>query len=310
MSTSVLRTADAWWVLTDRGAVRVDSAAVTTAELLGDRAAVAGASGPAVPAESLSLISPVTAPCRVMAQMTNFASHVTDTGGDPATVPLTFFRKSSGSLTGPSGEVIRPAHVRLLDYEVEIGLVIGTSLPVGASVAEDDLDGLIAGLVVTNDISARDIQLPQTQFYEAKSYPTFTPCGPALVLLEPGELKRFADLRLRLRVNGELRQFETAADMIYGPLPALRALARFQRLDPGDLVLTGTPAGTALSAPPRPVQFLASLLPDHVKWRMFFRGQAGNPRYLRDGDVIEASAATDDGAIDLGTQQTVVRYAR
>jgi 2-keto-4-pentenoate hydratase/2-oxohepta-3-ene-1,7-dioic acid hydratase in catechol pathway len=312
MSTSVLRTADAWWVLTGRGAVRLDTHAVTTAELLADRAAaaLASASGPAVPVESLSLISPVTAPCRVVAQMTNFASHVTDTGGDPARVPLTFFRKSSGSLTGPSGEIMRPAHVRLLDYEVEIGLVIGTSLPVGSFVAEDDLEGLIAGLVVTNDVSARDIQLPQTQFYEAKSYPTFTPCGPALVLLDTGELKRFADLRLRLRVNGELRQFETAADMIYGPLQALRALSRFQRLDPGDLVLTGTPAGTALSAPPRPVQFLASLLPDHVKWRMFFRGQAGNPRYLQDGDVIEASVATDDGAIDLGTQHTVVRYAR
>jgi 2-keto-4-pentenoate hydratase/2-oxohepta-3-ene-1,7-dioic acid hydratase in catechol pathway len=287
----------------------VDSPAVTTAGLLADRAAVADASGPAVPAESLSLISPVTAPCRVVAQMTNYASHVADTGGNPATVPLTFFRKSSGSLTGPSGEIIRPAHVRLLDYEVEIGLVIGAELPVGAPVAEDDLEGHIAGLVVTNDVSARDIQLPQTQFYEAKSYPTFTPCGPALVLLDPGELKRFADLRLRLRVNGDLRQFETAADMIYSPIQALRALARFQRLDPGDLVLTGTPAGTALSAPPRPARLLGSLLPDHVKWRMFFRGQARNPRYLRDGDVIEASAATDDGAINLGTQCTVVRYA-
>jgi 2-keto-4-pentenoate hydratase/2-oxohepta-3-ene-1,7-dioic acid hydratase in catechol pathway len=102
----------------------------------------------------------------------------------------------------------------------------------------------------------------------------------------------------------------TAADMIYSPLQALQALARFQRLDPGDLVLTGTPAGTALSAPPRPVQFIASLLPAHVKWRMFFRGQARNPRYLQDGDVIEASVATDDGAIDLGTQHTVVRYAQ
>jgi 2-keto-4-pentenoate hydratase/2-oxohepta-3-ene-1,7-dioic acid hydratase in catechol pathway len=306
----VLRTADAWWVLTGRGAVRVDTAAVTTAELLADRAAVAGASGPPVPAASLSLISPVTVPCRVVAQMTNYASHVTDTGGNPSTVPLTFFRKSSGSLTGPAGEIVRPAHVRLLDYEVEIGLVIGTSLPVGAPVAEDDLDGLIAGLVVTNDVSARDIQLPQTQFYEAKSYPGFTPCGPALVLLDPGELKRFPDLRLRLRVNGELRQFETAAGMIYRPLQALRALARFQRLDPGDLVLTGTPAGTALSAPPRPVQLLGSLLPDQVKWRLFFRGQAGNRRYLRDGDVVEASVATDDGELDLGTQRTVVRHAR
>ncbi|HEY2488717.1 MAG TPA: fumarylacetoacetate hydrolase family protein [Streptosporangiaceae bacterium] len=312
MSTSVLRTADAWWALTEAGAVRIGTPATTTAGLLADRDAVAAAtaSGDAVPVGQLSLISPVTAPCRVVAQMTNYASHVTDTGGDPATVPLTFFRKSSGSISGPSDDVVRPAHVRLLDYEVEIGLVIGTEMTVGSDMSEDSLDGLIAGLVVTNDVSARDIQLPQTQFYEAKSYPTFTPCGPALVLLDPGEIKRFADLRLRLRVNGELRQFMTAADMIYSPLQALRGLARFQRLDPGDLVLTGTPAGTALSAPSRPVQVIAALLPDHVKWRMFFRGQAGNPKYLQDGDVIEASVATDDGAIDLGTQHTVVRDAR
>jgi 2-keto-4-pentenoate hydratase/2-oxohepta-3-ene-1,7-dioic acid hydratase in catechol pathway len=308
----VLRGADAWWALTPGGAARVDIAATTTAGLLANRDAVAAAAigGDPVPVERLSLISPVTAPCRVVAQMTNYASHVTDTGGNPATVPLTFFRKASGSISGPSDDIIRPAHVRLLDYEVEIGLVIGTEIPVGSAVTEDNLDSFIAGLVVTNDVSARDIQLPQTQFYEAKSYPTFTPCGPALVLLDPGEVKRFTDLRLRLRVNGELRQDMTAADMIYSPLQALRGLTRFQRLDPGDLVLTGTPAGTALSAPPRPVQVLAELLPAAVKWRMFFRGQARNPKYLQDSDVIEASVATDDGAIDLGIQHTVVRYAR
>lgn len=314
MSMSVLRTADAWWVLADGGAIKVDTPAVTTAELLADRAAVAAApaarSAPAVALDRLSLVSPVTTPCRVVAQMTNFASHVTDTGGDPAKVPLTFFRKASGSIAGPSGDIVRPAHVRLLDYEVEIGVVIGAELPVGATVTAGDLDVLIAGLVVANDVSARDVQLPQTQFYEAKSYPTFTPCGPALVLLDPGEVRRFTDLRLRLLVNGRPRQDMTAADMIYTPLQALQSLARFQRLDAGDLLLTGTPSGTALSAPPRPVQLLAALLPDHVKWRMFVRGQARNPNYLQDGDVIEASVATDDHAIDLGTQHTIVRYAR
>jgi len=68
--------------------------------------------------------------------------------------------------------------------------------------------------------------------------------------------------------------------------------------------------GTALSAPPKPVQFVASLLPAATKWRLFFCGQARNPRYLHDGDVVEAGVATDDGAIDLGTQRTMVRYAR
>ncbi|WP_040785173.1 fumarylacetoacetate hydrolase family protein [Nocardia pneumoniae] len=310
MSISVLRTSDAWWVATPAGAAKVDTAATTTAQLLADRHAVVAAatSGEVVPVDALSLVSPVTAPCRVVAQMTNFASHVEDSGMDPETVPLTFFRKASGSISGPHDDVIRPAHVRLLDYEVEIGLVFGREMPVGSEITPDNLADYIAGLVVTNDISARDVQLPKTQFYEAKSYPTFTPVGPALVLLEADELKRFTDLRLRLWVNGEVRQDMTVADMIYRPLETLRALTRFQHMAVGDLLLTGTPIGTALSAPPKPVQFMANLLPATVKWNLFFKGQAKNPKYLHDGDVIEATIATNDGAIDLGRQRTTVRY--
>ncbi|MFX0579232.1 fumarylacetoacetate hydrolase family protein [Nocardia nepalensis] len=312
MSLSVLRTADAWWVLASGGAARIDTAATTTGELLADRAAIVAAAGSSdlVAVESLSLVSPVTAPCRVVAQMTNFVSHVEDSGMDPKTVPLTFFRKSSGSISGPHDDVVRPAHVRLLDYEVEIGLVFGREMAVGTEITAENLADYIAGLVVTNDVSARDVQLPKTQFYEAKSYPTFTPVGPALVLLDADELKRFVDLRLRLWVNGEVRQDMTVADMIYRPVQTLRELTRFQRMDAGDLLLTGTPVGTAISAPPKPVQFIANLLPPAVKWKLFFQGQAKNSKYLKDGDTVEASIATDDGAIDLGRQRTVVRYAR
>ncbi|MGW3958502.1 fumarylacetoacetate hydrolase family protein [Amycolatopsis sp. NPDC005003] len=309
MSLTVLRTADAWYLATPSGAAKIPTAAKTTAELLADRPAITAAAADTVPVASLDLVSPVTAPCRVVAQMTNFTSHVTDAGMDPKTVPLTFFRKASGSISGPFDDVVKPAHVNLLDYEVEIGLVIGREIPVGSEITA--ADGYVAGLVVTNDVSARDIQLPQTQFYEAKSYPTFTPAGPALVLLAAGELKRFADLRLRLSVNGVVRQNAVVGeDMIYRPLEALRALARFQRLDPGDLVLTGTPVGTALSAPPKAVEKIAALLPPALKWKLFFKGQAKNPKYLADGDVVEASVATDDGALDLGTQRTIVRYRR
>jgi 2-keto-4-pentenoate hydratase/2-oxohepta-3-ene-1,7-dioic acid hydratase in catechol pathway len=242
--------------------------------------------------------------------MTNFSSHVKDAGMDPKSIPLTFFRKASGSITGPSGDIIRPAHVRFLDYEVEIGLVIGRAIPVGTEITESTLSDYIAGLVVTNDVSARDVQLPKTQFYEAKSYPTFTPAGPALVLLDVDELKRFGELRLQLRVNGEVRQNAIVdGDMIYPPLQALQALARFQRLDPGDLVLTGTPVGTALSAPPKPIEIIGALLPPAMKWKAFFNRQSKNPKYLRDGDIVEAAVATDDGIIDLGSQRNVVRYA-
>ncbi len=312
MTVSVLRTVDAWWVQTPTGAVKITTNATTTAELLADRAAIETAthSSETVPVDSLRLVSPVTKPCRVVAQMTNFASHVKDAGMDPKTIPLTFFRKSSASITGPFDDIVRPAHVRFLDYEVEIGLVVGRDIPVGTTVSESSLSDFIAGLVVTNDVSARDIQLPQTQFYEAKSYPTFTPVGPALVLLDADELKRFGDLRLRLRVNGELRQdMVVDGDMLYKPLQALQSLTRFQDLAAGDVILTGTPAGTALSAPPKPIEIIGSLLPPAVKWRAFFKRQSGNPKYLRDGDVVEATIATDDGAIELGAQRNTVRYA-
>ncbi len=311
MTTSVLRTADGWWVQTPTGAARINTAATTTGELLADWAAIGAAAqgGDTVDVETLTLLSPVTTPCRVVAQMTNYASHVQDAGMDPKSIPLTFFRKSSASVTGPFDDIVKPDHVRFLDYEVEIGLVIARDIPVGATIDETRLSDYIAGLVVTNDVSARDIQLPQTQFYEAKSYPTFTPVGPALVLLDADELNRFDDLRLQLRVNGDIRQDAlVAGDMIYPPIKALQSLTRFQDLTAGDLILTGTPVGTALSAPPKPIEIIGSLLPPAVKWKAFFKRQANNPKYLKHGDTLELTIATDDGAIDLGTQRSRVRY--
>jgi len=223
---------------------------------------------------------------------------------------LTFFRKASGSVGGPFEDIVKPTHVRLLDYEVEIGLVIGRDVPVGTTITSENLADYVCGLVVTDDVSARDVQLTKTQFYESKSYPTFTPVGPALVLLDTDELNRFGELRLQLRVNGELRQDSMVdGDMIYRPGEALAALTRFQQLSAGDLLMTGTPVGTALSAPPKPVQKVVSLLPDDLKWKLFFSSQAKNNKYLHDGDVVEASVRTDDGKIDLGAQRNVVRYA-
>ncbi|WP_427924856.1 fumarylacetoacetate hydrolase family protein [Streptomyces sp. cg40] len=311
MSTNVLRTADGWWVVRDSRAVRIDTKAVTTAELLADRDAVretAASTETGTPVADLVALSPVTTPCRVVAQMVNYRSHARDSGftGD---IPATFFRKASGSVSGPDDAIVRPSHVNFLDYEIELGLVMGASLPVGTVVEERDLPSYVAGLVATNDVSARDVQLTKTQFYESKSYPTFTPTGPYLSLLEPEDFGHLHDLRLKLSVNGELRQDRTLADMIVRPARALTLLARFQTLEPGDLLLTGTPGGTALKAPPKAVEKLGALLPPAVKWKAFFKSQAKNPHYLRHGDRITATIATPDGRIDLGEQHTPVTDA-
>ena len=305
MTVSILRTAEGWWVQTPNGAARIGTDAATTAEVLADRGGIDAAahSTDTVPVESLKLLSPVTTPCRVVAQATNYASHVRDVGRDPAKTPLTFFRKASGSVTGPFDAIVKPPHVELLDYEVEIGLLIGRELPVGTEVTEANLAEFVHGLLVTNDVSARDVQMTKAQFYESKSYPTFTPIGPALVLVDADELKRFGDLRVLLKVNGEVRQnMVVEGDMLYSPVQALQTLAKFQKLDAGDIVLTGTPVGTAITA--RGIEN-----PHQIDMATFLAAQAKSPKYLHHGDVVEATVATDDGVIDLGTQRNKVVYA-
>ena len=317
MSANLARTADGWWAVTPAGLIRLGLPAASTAGLLADRAALAAAieaaqaaaaEAPqdAVPAQSVDLLSPVTAPARVVAQAVNYRSHATDSGFDPDTVPPAFFRKASHSITGPTGDIIRPLDVGFLDYEIELGLVLGADLPVGTTVTDADLARYVAALVVADDVSARQIQLVKTQFYEAKSYPTFTPVGPWLTLVDASDLARLPSLRLTLSVNGQVRQDAAAADMIVRPARALTLLSRFQPLSPGDLLLTGTPGGTALKAPAKIAGQLAGLLPPAIRWKLFFNREAANSRYLRDGDVISATIASPDGQLDLGTQRTTV----
>jgi len=164
MTVSILRTADAWWVQTPNGAA--ESAPTSPAPL---RCwPTVGPSTPAahstdtVPVDSLKLLSPVTTPCRVVAQATTTPRMVRDVGRDPAKTPLTFFRKASGSVSGPFDDIVKPPHVKLLDYEVEIGLLIGRELPVGTEVTEANLAEYVHGLLVTNDVSARDVQMTES----------------------------------------------------------------------------------------------------------------------------------------------------
>ena len=130
------------------------------------------------------------------------------------------------------------------------------------------------------------------------------------MLLDADELKRFGDLRLRLSVNGQERQNALVeGDMLYRPLQALQSLTQFQDSPPGDLILTGTPAGTALSAPPKPIEIIGNLLPPAVKWKAFFKRQAATRNICSTATSWRPSVATDDGAIDLGTHAhlTVLR---
>jgi 2-keto-4-pentenoate hydratase/2-oxohepta-3-ene-1,7-dioic acid hydratase in catechol pathway len=260
---------------------------------------------------AVTLLSPVTEDRQFVCQGINYASHVRDSGMDPDKIGFnTLFTKASSCMVSADTEVVRPAHVRLLDYEIELGLVMRRPLTRATNVGPDQLHEWLAGVTIVNDISARDVQLPQTQFYKGKSYRTFGPVGPYLVLFDKSDWQRWPELRMRLLVNGKPRQEAYCGDMIFQPHQTLTEISALHDLHPGDLIATGTPAGCAARAPGKLAMWaLKHIFSDQGKWRMFIKKGLANPAYLQPGDRMSASIRTDDGAIDLGEQTNKIRAA-
>jgi 2-keto-4-pentenoate hydratase/2-oxohepta-3-ene-1,7-dioic acid hydratase in catechol pathway len=256
----------------------------------------------------VQLLSPVTAPARVICQGANYRQHMIESGVDPDAKRFNmFFEKSDASISAPVGSIVRPPHVRLLDYEVELALVLRRPTTGPVTVTPDNLHEHVFGMTIANDVSARDVQLPQTQFFKGKSYRGFCPLGPYLAVLERSDLKYLDELTLTLEVNGAVRQRDTTANLVYKPAETLTELSTFSDLSPGDVLLTGTPAGCALRVPPRPLRNLMQLvLSEPQLWAMFTDMQAKRPQYLKPGDVVRATVVSADGAIDLGEQRHVI----
>ena len=261
-----------------------------------------------VPLAQVRVLAPVTAHQQFLCQGVNYRSHVAESGLKVSDFPFnTLFTKASSCITAADAPVVRPAHVQLLDYEIELGLVLRRDLPAGTVVAPDRLHEWLAGVTIVNDLSARDVQLPQGQFYKGKSYRGFGPVGPGLVLLGAAEWERWPQLRMRLAVNGQPRQDAYCGEMIHQPAATLTELAALMDLQAGDLIATGTPAGCAARAPGKLVLFvMRHFMSDAAKWRAFIGKGRGNPLYLRPGDRLSASIRTDDGSIDLGEQTTAI----
>ena len=277
--------------LTRTPAGNVDASSLTLAEL----------------SSEVRLLSPVTRDGDFICQGLNYASHLRELGMDPSKATENIlFHKASSSLCGAEDDVVRPRHVRALDYELELGLVVGASITGPIDVTPENLHEIVAGFVMLNDISARDVQLAAEQFCKGKSYRTFGPAGPFLVLPSTEELNRWGELILTLSVNGEVRQRSPASDMIHQPVETLRELSEVRDLSPGDLIATGTPAGVALQSPGRLKTKIAMLLSPTKRAQLIARTAERDPRYLKPGDEIVATIATADGAIDLGEQRNKV----
>ena len=259
----------------------------------------------------VELLAPVTSPCNVICQGQNYRSHMLEVGQDPDAKDFNqFFRKASSSLTSHRGDIVKPSRVRMLDYEIELGLIIGQRISGPVRVERSRLHEFIAGLVICNDISARDLQLAEGQWHKAKSFRTFCPVGPWIYLLEPEDSARVMDLRLSLSVNGEPRQDASTGDMVYPPEETLTELSGIMDLFPGDLLMTGTPSGVAagrgMSKSARKMGQLISLFVSEKTLARMILKSGKTEGYLREGDVIRASIASPDGAIHLGTQENRV----
>ncbi len=254
---AVSTTGDAWVPLSRLGLDHPDTAA-----LIVDRETVRSAaerySGETVSIAEDRLLSPIVRPGKILAVGLNYASHAKETGATPPERPL-IFAKYTNSLNSPFGEVAIGKHVtEQADYEVELGVVIGKT---AKGVTEDSALDHVFGYVVANDVSARDWQRSDSQFSRSKSADTFCPVGPWITTAD--EIPNAEALELRSRVNGEDRQSGSTADMMFD-VPALIAyLSATITLEPGDLILTGTPPGVGLGFTP--------------------------PRFLKPGDIVECS---------------------
>jgi len=237
------------------------------------RSALADGTLPVVPdADTLRVGSPIAKPGTIVCIGMNYAAHAAESGSEPPSIPVLFF-KAANTIAGPNDTVTIPRGSEKTDWEVELGIVIGRRASYLDSV-EESLDH-VAGFVLANDLSERAFQLEQSggQWSKGKIAPGFSPLGPWVVT--PDEVDH-QDLRLRSWVNGEPRQDSSTADLIFDVAHIVHHLSQYMVLDAGDVVLTGTPEGVALS---------------------------GRFPYLAPGDVVELEI---DG---LGRQrQDVVAY--
>ena len=188
-----------------------------------------------IPLSDADLLAPVT-PSKIICVGRNYRDHARELGNEVPTEPLLFFKPPS-SLLKPGGIVRMPAASARVDFEGELALVIGRRI--SKFEPHTDLRTVIRGYTMANDVTARDLQKKDGQWTRAKGFDTFCPVGPWV----SDEVDPAAGLTIETRVNGELRQHGSTADFIFGIPELLAYITAAITLEPGDLVLTGTPAG-------------------------------------------------------------------
>lgn len=225
-----------------------------------ERAWDARASVPSVAIDNVRLGAPVPVPRKLLIAGANTYTHIAEAGAvlkdpDPPRKPM-ILAKATSSLCGCADDVIHPPETTKLDYEVELGVVIGRT---ARRIKESDVKNYVAGFSVINEMSARDQQLAEHEsnpffrvHFMGKSFDTFNPMGPHLVTVDEFEWNK--PLRMKTTVDGQTRQENDTRDLVYGIEQLVSYITQFMTLFPGDVIATGSPAGVACFM--NPPQFL------------------------------------------------------
>ena len=245
----------------DRAGVQADRGVLDAGELLGGDAVgvrellAAGrldelaeariTGGSQIPWSEVELRPPVPDPEKIVCIGLNYGEHAAEAGIDPPALP-TIFAKFRNALVPAGSEVALPAAREKVDYEAEVAFVIGSrARDVEPAAALDH----VAGYMLLNDLSARDLQFATPQWMPGKVFDGAAPCGPAIVT--PDEAGPPDGIEFRLELNGEVMQEASTADLIFGVSDLVSHLSRWMTLEPGDIVSTGTPSGVGSARNPR-----------------------------------------------------------
>src|SRR3954451_2554643 len=179
------------------------------------------------------LLAPVT-PSKIVAVGRNYAEHAKELGNEAPSEPIIFLKPPS-AVNDPNGTIVRPPQSQRVDFEGELAIVIGKS---ARNIHRDDWRDVVLGFTCANDVTARDLQKKDVQFTRGKSFDTFCPLGPCIETdLDP------ANVMVTTRLNGEQRQHASTDKLIFSCATIIEFISSIMTLDPGDVILTGTPAG-------------------------------------------------------------------
>ena len=198
-------------------------------------------------AASADFATLVPAPSKVVCVGLNYRTHIQEMGRDLPDHP-TLFSKFADTLIGAGDEIVRPPETDEFDWEVELAVVIGTQVR-RADVAQ--AEAAIAGFTVLNDITCRDWQFRTREWLQGKNWDSSTPVGPFLVTPDelPGGVR--PELTVRLSVDGEVMQSDSTADLLFDPVALVQSVSTLVRLNPGDIIATGTPGGVGHARTPK-----------------------------------------------------------